>query len=94
MAEVLQKLVVPVLSRAQCENIFARINPIQPSMFCAGDLNGLGDSCNGDSGGPLVSLDNVQYGIVSWGLDCAMDGFTGVYTYIPYLRDWISQNWK
>lgn len=90
--EVLQKIVLPALSRSQCESLFININPITERMFCAGDLQGLGDSCNGDSGGPLVTLKNVQYGLVSWGLDCAMNGFTGVYTYLPYFRNWIEQN--
>lgn len=74
-------------------NLFANINPITPRMFCAGDLNGLGDSCNGDSGGPLVDLNYVQYGIVSWGLDCAQPGFTGVYSDVSNLRSWITANW-
>ena len=72
--------------------VFQNINPIQPSMFCAGDLDGLGDSCNGDSGGPVVDENDVQVGIVSWGLECAAPGFTGVYTYIPYMAQWIADN--
>lgn len=74
--------------------MFASINPISENMFCAGDLEGLGDSCNGDSGGPLVDMNNVLYGLVSWGLDCAMNGFTGVYTNVPALRGWIDANWN
>lgn len=83
---------MPVLSRSQCESLFATINPITSRMFCAGFTGGEGDSCNGDSGGPLVDLNNVQYGLVSWGLECALKGFTGVYTYLPYFLDWIAAN--
>jgi len=54
------------------------------------------DACNGDSGGPILCpLKNsirpvkyVQYGITSWGLECASDT-PGVYTKIAYYRDWI-----
>lgn len=94
IAEVLQTLVVPTLSRTVCEGLFRNINPITSAMFCAGDLNGRGDSCNGDSGGPLVDLNGVQYGIVSWGLDCAQDGFTGVYSDVYYLLDWVLRTWN
>lgn len=90
--DVLQKIVMPALSRQECVNMFAGINPITERMFCAGDQQGLGDSCNGDSGGPLVDLNNVLYGLVSWGLACAMNGFTGVYTNVPVFIDWIAQN--
>ena len=92
VAEVLQKITLPALSRAHCEELFQSINPIQPHMFCVGDLDGLGDSCNGDSGGPVVDENDVQVGIVSWGLECARPGFTGVYTYIPYMAQWIKEN--
>lgn len=93
MPDVLQKIVLPALGRTHCEELFGHINTITDNMFCAGDLEGLGDSCTGDSGGPLVDLDdNVVYGLVSWGFDCAMYGFTGVYTNIPALREWIDAN--
>ena len=90
--EVLQVINLPTLSRTQCMQIFQNVNPIQPSMFCAGDLNGLGDSCVGDSGGPVVDASNVLVGIVSWGLECATPGFTGVYTEVAYMSDWIQRN--
>lgn len=83
---------MPVLSRAQCEAMFANINPITNGMFCAGFLMGEGDSCNGDSGGPLVDMNNVLYGLVSWGMACASEGFTGVYTNVPYFIAWITKH--
>lgn len=88
--DVLQSILLPVLSRTECTNMFADINPITSQMFCAGyTRQGQGDSCNGDSGGPLVNRHNMLFGIVSWGLECATEGFTGVYTNVPLFIDWI-----
>jgi secreted trypsin-like serine protease len=51
------------------------------------------DACQGDSGGPLIlsSGDPVLVGIVSWGEDCAKEGYPGVYTRIDssHFLDWI-----
>lgn len=59
------------------------------------------DSCQGDSGGPLTFnvaqaadpvlgdyQDDRQIGVVSWGEGCGLS-YPGVYTNIPYFRDWV-----
>jgi trypsin len=61
-------------------------------QVCAAAL--LRDSCHGDSGGPLLARSGqkqVQVGIVSYGLGCAVPGFAGVYTEVgaPPVRRWI-----
>lgn len=65
-------------------------------MECAGTHDGSVDSCKGDSGGPLVCYDshNVGYvwGIVSWGENCGVKGYPGVYTKVANYFDWISQH--
>ncbi|XP_020718176.1 trypsin [Ceratitis capitata] len=61
---------------------------IKESMVCAYALKK--DSCQGDSGGPLVA-EGKLVGIVSWGYACAKKGYPGVYSNVPYLRDWILQ---
>jgi hypothetical protein len=50
------------------------------------------DACQGDSGGPLVISGNdasqdVQIGVVSWGIGCAY--LPGVYGRVSYVIDWI-----
>lgn len=68
--------------------MYSEINTITETMFCAGELDGSRDSCNGDSGGPIAQ-NNTLIGIVSYGMECALPGLTGVYTYLANMRDWI-----
>ncbi|XP_030041483.1 mannan-binding lectin serine protease 2 isoform X3 [Microcaecilia unicolor] len=69
------------------------------NMFCAGGEGK--DSCTGDSGGPLIFQEKQHKkwfigGIVSWGLDCGVEGQYGVYTkvsnYILWIKNIISNN--
>lgn len=93
LADILQRIDMPVINQKECERLFKQINVITGRMFCAGYVGGDGDSCNGDSGGPLVNSNNVLYGLVSWGpSQCAHKGYTGVYTNVAYFHDWIQGN--
>ncbi|KAH3849574.1 hypothetical protein DPMN_091977 [Dreissena polymorpha] len=65
---------------------------ITPTMFCAGDLEGGVDTCPGDSGGPLVC--NVKgriyvLGVTSFGLECGLPEFPGVYAKVKAFLSWI-----
>ncbi|KAM5192800.1 complement factor I [Mantella aurantiaca] len=65
-------------------------------MECAGTYDGSIDACKGDSGGPLVCYDanNVAYvwGVVSWGENCGVAGYPGVYTKVASYFDWIARH--
>lgn len=67
-------------------------------FICAGDEDGQRDACEGDSGGPLVLLGGRaplryhQIGIVSFGMDCAMKGYPGVYARVTSYLGWINEN--
>jgi len=64
------------------------------ATLCAG--TGGADSCYGDSGGPLVAWSpalsqNVQVGVVSWGLGCGRAESPGVYSRTSAYADWIRE---
>lgn len=69
-------------------------NEITENMMCAKDTSE--DACQGDSGGPLVlrqsSGDDLQVGVVSWGISCAHKDFPGVYARVSAQYDWIRQS--
>ena len=64
-------------------------------MVCGGVAAGGKDACQGDSGGPLVSSYNGQWlltGVVSFGVNCALAEFPGVYTKISAFVSWIESH--
>ncbi|MEE7493420.1 serine protease [Methylobacterium oryzae] len=89
----LQKVDVPFVPRAVCNDFLSYDGRVTENMICAGRAAGGQDSCQGDSGGPLVQrgVDGaaVLAGIVSWGEGCARPGRYGVYTRVSQYADWI-----
>ncbi|CAH1117943.1 unnamed protein product [Phaedon cochleariae] len=70
---------LPVISQSECAEAYRAINHetfITDTSVCT-HTEEEKDACSGDSGGPLL-CDGVQYGVVSWGTNCAQ--FPGVYT--------------
>jgi len=91
-ADTLMKVDVQAISTSVCNGASSYAGQILPSMFCAGFLAGGKDACSGDSGGPIfgdVGGHPVQTGIVSWGNNCALPNFPGVYTKLPNYFTWI-----
>lgn len=51
------------------------------------------DTCQGDSGGPMFTRENgyeMQYGVVSYGLECATHGIYSIYTRVASFLPWIT----
>lgn len=76
-----------------CASIFPQ-DVILPSMMCARSPGS--DACLGDSGGPLLcpldeQKENVQVGIVSWGVGCNHPTYPGVYSRIASEVNWIEK---
>jgi secreted trypsin-like serine protease len=89
----LRQVQVPVLSPATCAALSAYGSSITNNMLCAGYEQGGKDSCQGDSGGPLV-VPNVNggyvlAGVVSWGNQCALADYPGVYTRLANYMNWL-----
>jgi secreted trypsin-like serine protease len=91
----LHAVTVPLASRANCNDANSYDGSISDRMLCAGFNGGTKDSCYGDSGGPLSRLHwtgaRILTGLVSWGEDCALPNYFGVYTRIsnPDIRSFI-----
>jgi len=74
----------------RCGRIYGTYN--NQKQMCAGAYGGGRDTCQGDSGGPLMYESNGRWylnGVVSYGYECARDGFPGVYARISYYLPWI-----
>ncbi|EDW73879.1 uncharacterized protein Dwil_GK19456 [Drosophila willistoni] len=90
---VLLAVDVPIVSNEVCDADYEDYEDglfnITSSMLCAG-VRGVGgkDACQGDSGGPLV-VNRQLAGVVSWGAECALAEYPGVYANVPNLRPWI-----
>ena len=65
--------------------------------MCAGG-RGVTDTCYGDSGGPIViagknATNDIQVGVVSWGMACASERYPGVYADLSNkgIYNWIAK---
>lgn len=91
--KLLNKVVVPIVSREEANTDVAYGGDIDGTMIAAGYATGGKDSCQGDSGGPLVVFDDrnepVQIGVVSWGTGCARPNKYGIYSNVSSGHKWI-----
>ena len=89
----LQEAVVPLVPLARCNSIVSYQGLVTERQVCAGFIEGGTDSCAGDSGGPLFIIENgeiIQMGITSFGNDCALPNFYGIYTSVSHFLPWLS----
>ncbi|XP_017835600.2 phenoloxidase-activating factor 2-like [Drosophila busckii] len=98
-SEVMRKVDLPYMKRAECEEKMKATKlsnsfKLHETTICAGG-EAKQDACTNDGGSPLfcplADLPNqyFQLGIVSWGLDCGVEGVPGAYTNVYYLKEWI-----
>jgi trypsin len=102
--EYLLEVSVPAVSQQDCNDANSYKGTIsETAMLCAGPTRGGKDSCGGDSGGPLViyganAKDDIQVGVVSFGMGCALANLPGVYarvsTYLGWIQDTICRTSK
>ena len=95
LSDTAQYANISILADSACSNYSTDYKA--SSMLCAGTLDGSKDACQGDSGGPLayqVSGVWKQAGIVSWGYECGVAGYPGVYSRISSASDWINSTAK
>ena len=92
-ADVLRRANIDIISTTICNGADSYNGDITTNMFCAGKSDGSKDACQGDSGGPLLVASNgdtTQIGIVSWGDECGVANFPGVYTKVINYINWIN----
>lgn len=84
---------VPIVNQEVCKKQYTNfVYEVTNRMICAGLEKGGKDACQGDSGGPLVEFETGVprlIGVVSWGRDCALPNYSGVYARVTAVRDWI-----
>ncbi|XP_021925295.1 trypsin-1-like [Zootermopsis nevadensis] len=92
MPEKLQVVTVPFIRHDRCRLIYENYTEgsVEPGMNCAGYPEGGRDACGGDSGGPL-QCGGLLTGIVSWGEECALPDYPGVYADVAFYKDWIAK---
>ncbi|GAX78516.1 hypothetical protein CEUSTIGMA_g5956.t1 [Chlamydomonas eustigma] len=92
LSQDLQVATVQNINLTLCNQDYNGI--ITTAMICAGTSQGGVDACQGDSGGPLIirgfdASQDLQYGIVSFGVGCAQAAHPGVYTAAYKFRSWV-----
>ncbi|XP_071037861.1 ovochymase-1 [Parasteatoda tepidariorum] len=99
-SNVLQDAELQIINFNRCQNSYDRFRTkslphgITSDMLCAGKPGGKGDACQGDSGGPLVVEKGkkwIQIGIVSFGYQCGLVEYPGVYTKVSSYLTWIQR---
>ncbi|XP_064347309.1 transmembrane protease serine 12 [Camelus dromedarius] len=93
----LQEAEVHYISRNFCNSEKSYGGIIPNTSFCAGDEDGVFDTCRGDSGGPLMCYlpEHKRYfvmGITSYGYGCGRKNFPGVYSGPVFYQKWLTDH--
>ncbi|XP_007936133.1 transmembrane protease serine 12 [Orycteropus afer afer] len=93
----LQEAEVHYISRNICNSEKSYGGIIPNTSFCAGDEDGIFDTCRGDSGGPLMCYlqEHKRFfvmGITSYGHGCGRRGFPGVYSGPSFHQKWLTEH--
>ncbi|XP_050353682.1 trypsin, alkaline C-like [Nymphalis io] len=102
-SHILQRVDVQIINHDICRENYAELQSllgehqvpnVTSEKICAGILDGGGkDACSGDSGGPLLHQ-GIVIGVTSWGHECALAKYPGVYVNVPSYTSWIVDNAK
>ncbi|MBC7538481.1 MAG: serine protease [Bacteriovorax sp.] len=92
----LRSVEMPIVSNEVANSKNSYDGFINDSMLAAGLDKGGKDTCAGDSGGPLIARDqhsgeSVLVGVVSFGKDCGLPHFYGIYSKVSHVYDWIME---
>ncbi|XP_049740838.1 transmembrane protease serine 12 [Elephas maximus indicus] len=95
--DTLQDAEVHYISRSICNSEMSYGGIIPNTSFCAGDEDGIFDTCRGDSGGPLMCYlpEHKRFfvmGITSYGHGCGRKNFPGVYSGPSFHKQWLTQH--
>ncbi|XP_006735225.1 transmembrane protease serine 12 [Leptonychotes weddellii] len=97
VTDVLQEAEVHYISRKICDSEQSYGKIIPNTSFCAGDEDGIFDTCRGDSGGPLMCYlpEHKRFfvmGITSYGYGCGRKNFPGVYCGPSFYQKWLTDH--
>ncbi|XP_023598201.1 transmembrane protease serine 12 [Trichechus manatus latirostris] len=95
--DTLREAEVHYISRSICNSEKSYGGIIPNTSFCAGDEDGVFDTCRGDSGGPLMCYlpEHKRFfvmGITSYGHGCGRKNFPGVYSGPSFHKKWLTQH--
>ncbi|XP_037703366.1 transmembrane protease serine 12 [Choloepus didactylus] len=99
VTEILHQAEVHYISRNICNAEKSYAGAVTNTSFCAGDEDGVFDSCRGDSGGPLMCYlpEDRRYflmGITSYGHGCGRKDFPGVYCGPAFYKKWLTDHFN